>query len=256
MSGRTSSRVLVGGLAALLLAATGVLAPAQAAPGTAHRRGPVTATGLTAAATVSRRQVGGEPARPHRPRPPGAHRLRTGLGDDQARPRRVGVVRRRRRRAGRDQPGGDRQAPHGCDDARRRRYLALPAGPRGVRGRRACAPRCRRRRSGQRLRTVYGGIAATVPASSVEAVLAIDGVVAVQQDSLAPAAHRLQRGVRQRPARLHRARQHGRRRRGRHLRQPRLRRVAGAPVVRRPGQPRAPRRGPGARGSATSATTR
>ena len=36
---------------------------------------------------------------------------------------------------------------------------------------------------GQRLRTVYGGIAATIPASSVEAVLAIDGVTAVQADT-------------------------------------------------------------------------
>ncbi|NMR19467.1 S8 family serine peptidase [Cellulomonas fimi] len=37
---------------------------------------------------------------------------------------------------------------------------------------------------GTRLRTVYGGIAATIPANAVESVLAIDGVAAVQEDSL------------------------------------------------------------------------
>lgn len=39
-------------------------------------------------------------------------------------------------------------------------------------------------RVGARLRTVYGGIAATIPASAVETVLAIDGVAAVQPDEL------------------------------------------------------------------------
>lgn len=37
---------------------------------------------------------------------------------------------------------------------------------------------------GQRLRTVYGGVAATVPANKIADVLKIDGVVAVQQDEL------------------------------------------------------------------------
>ncbi|WP_227423308.1 S8 family serine peptidase [Pengzhenrongella sicca] len=37
---------------------------------------------------------------------------------------------------------------------------------------------------GESLRTVYGGVAATIPADSVEAVLALDGVTAVQKDSL------------------------------------------------------------------------
>ncbi len=37
---------------------------------------------------------------------------------------------------------------------------------------------------GTRLRTVYGGVAVTIPADAVETVLAIDGVTAVQKDSL------------------------------------------------------------------------
>ena len=37
---------------------------------------------------------------------------------------------------------------------------------------------------GQSLRTVYGGVAATIPANQVDAVLAIAGVVAVQQNKL------------------------------------------------------------------------
>ncbi|HEX9995004.1 MAG TPA: S8 family serine peptidase [Acidimicrobiales bacterium] len=40
-------------------------------------------------------------------------------------------------------------------------------------------------RIGQSLRTVYGGVAAVVPANSIEAILAIPGVVAVQRDALA-----------------------------------------------------------------------
>ena len=91
---------------------------------------------------------------------------------------------------------------------------------------------------GQSLRTVYGGIALTIPANQVDDVLTIPEVVAVQADklnqpltdssadfigatSVYPAARRHQPG-----------------RRGRHLRRARHRRVAGASVVRRPGQPR------------------
>src|SRR5262249_28312132 len=37
---------------------------------------------------------------------------------------------------------------------------------------------------GQRLRTVYGGVALTVPANSVSTILSVPGVVAVQKDSL------------------------------------------------------------------------
>ena len=37
---------------------------------------------------------------------------------------------------------------------------------------------------GQSLRTVYGGVAVTIPADTVDEVLALDGVVAVQQDEL------------------------------------------------------------------------
>ncbi|MER7004479.1 S8 family serine peptidase [Dactylosporangium sp. NPDC000555] len=39
-------------------------------------------------------------------------------------------------------------------------------------------------RVGQRLRTVYGGVALTVPANKVDAILALDNVVAVQSDTL------------------------------------------------------------------------
>jgi hypothetical protein len=37
---------------------------------------------------------------------------------------------------------------------------------------------------GQRLRTVYGGVALTVPANSVSKILSVPGVVAVQKDSV------------------------------------------------------------------------
>ena len=37
---------------------------------------------------------------------------------------------------------------------------------------------------GQSLRTVYGGVAVTVPANTVDEILAIDNVVAVQKDEL------------------------------------------------------------------------
>src|SRR5207244_888145 len=39
-------------------------------------------------------------------------------------------------------------------------------------------------RLGQRLRTVYGGVAATVPANRIADLLAVPGVVAVQRDAL------------------------------------------------------------------------
>ena len=85
---------------------------------------------------------------------------------------------------------------------------------------------------GDSLRTVYGGVALTVPANRVDDLLAIPGVVAVQQDKLRAAADRRQRASSSAPTTLYpQLGRHGQRRRGRHLRRPRLRRLARAPVA-------------------------
>ena len=47
-----------------------------------------------------------------------------------------------------------------------------------------CAPQVPSAQIGTGLRTVYGGIAATIPANAVETVLAIPGAVAVQKNDL------------------------------------------------------------------------
>ena len=96
---------------------------------------------------------------------------------------------------------------------------------------------------GTRLRTVYGGFAAVIPANAVETVLAIDGAVAVQYDSVnQPLTDSSPEFVNATPS----VRRHpGQRRRRRHLRQPRHRRVARASLLRRGREPPAPPPTPG-----------
>ena len=92
-------------------------------------------------------------------------------------------------------------------------------------------------RLGIRLDTVYGGVAARIPASAVEAVLKIKGVIAVQADKLEhPLTDSSPSFVDADPvyAALGGDSQC---RQGHHLRRPRHGRLAGAPVVRGPGQP-------------------
>ena len=217
------------------------------ATGTSAGRGPHTDGRITADKAPS------SCARQDRPGAAGPQRRPARPGRDQARLRRR---RRLRRRGGgvrgtsplvtgvplSERPAAAASATSATSRHRRRRSST------------PCGPRCPSAEIGTSLRTVYGGISAVIPANAVEDVLAIPGVVAVQTERPAPAADRLQPEFVDADHALRRARHDRERRRGPHPRQPRHRRLAGAPVVRGPGQP-AGTGGPGPR-RATSATTR
>ena len=89
-------------------------------------------------------------------------------------------------------------------------------------------------------RTVYGGVAARIPANASREGARRSRASSRCRTTARAAAHRLEPVVHRRRPRLHGARRHGQRRQGGHLRRPRHRRLAGAPVVRRPGQPARP----------------
>ena len=84
---------------------------------------------------------------------------------------------------------------------------------------------------------VYGGVRAVIPANSVERILRIDGVAAVQRNRLAQPLTDSSPEFIGAPAAYQAARWHQERRCRPHLRQPRHRHLARTPVVRRPGQP-------------------
>ena len=90
---------------------------------------------------------------------------------------------RRRRRPRGHEPGGDRQDAEGQQGGRRAPTSSTPARSRARSARRSRRP-CRTPRSASRSQTAYGGVAATVPANSVADLLKVDGVAAVQQDTL------------------------------------------------------------------------
>ena len=178
MSGRTSSRVVVCALSALLLASAGALAPAQAAPDAAAA---LTATGLTPSSATS----GAKSAASRLARTDPALLARTDsapvtvmikLDHDGTASYAGGVA-----GLAATSPGVTGTALTGTSavESAYRRYQQSREDA-VVADLRAAVPSAR---VGQRLRTVYGGIAATIPASSVEAVLAIDGVTAVQSDT-------------------------------------------------------------------------
>ncbi len=94
----------------------------------------------------------------------------------------------------------------------------------------------------QRLRTVYGGVSATVPANRIADLLKIDGVVAVQKDELRQPLTDSSSGFIGADSLNGGFGGPSKRRQGRDLRRTRQRRLAGAPVLRRPGQPSGPAR--------------
>ena len=124
-----------------------------------------------------------------------------------------------------------------------------------VKAMKAAAPSIR---VGSSLRTVYGGVAATVAAREAKTLLKVAGRRRGAARLARAAADRLQLRVHRRHAGPAGPGWPAECRQRRHLRQPRHRRLAGASVLRRPGPPAAPRRRrPTARRApATSATTR
>ena len=113
----------------------------------------------------------------------GTDRLEPGQRDDQVRLRRDRVVHRRRRGPRGDEPVRHRQDAEGQQGRRARRTSSTPTRSRTRSPPRSRRP-CRTRRSTQTYQTAYGGVAAKVPANSVADLLKVDGVAAVQQDTL------------------------------------------------------------------------
>ena len=176
-----------------------------------------------------------------RPGAAAAQRLPAGPGGDQARLRRRGRVRRRRGRARGHQPARHRAAVERTSGGGRSGTSATsrPQEAAFVAALRAAVPSAE---IGTRLRTVYGGIAAIDPGQRGGDRARHRWGGGRAEERPAPAAHRLESGLRQRdrPSTTSSAPPTNAGA-GPDPRQPRHRRVAGTSVVRGPRQPAGPR---------------